>query len=717
MLREQKIKKSYDGEECNLMSEFLLPALSVAKSYDRAVGFFSAYALVEAAQGISKLVRNNGKMRLIIGHTLELDEYEAVQKGASLKHIYSGLTDKLIGFLDNPGNGLAKNRLEILSWLTAIGGLEIKFAFRTVGMFHQKIGIITDSANDKIVFQGSANESLNALLPDRNDECISVFKSWEKEIFEGYGQPFLRKFERLWGDYSKGNQVFEVPSDFYDALKKSASKRTDAPNFEIEEELALELQGLMTVKLRPEIPKILGGQEFNLRDHQKAALKEWKKESFQGIFEHATGSGKTITAIYGATKIFLARQKIVLVVAVPYQALADQWVEQLGLFGYRPIRCYISRKNWESELGKAIVNINTSTSDVVCAVVVNATLSTEHFQSQLAKLSPEISNRAAVFIGDECHHHASMSMVSNLPSWNYRLGLSATPFSFNEEANEALESYYGKSISPYSLEDALEQKVLSPYDYHFYETYLTEDETEKYESLSVSIAVQESLKSKRKPYDKDLLLNLYLARGRVVANASGKLPILEKSLMQLGVEKKTLFYCGEGFAEQNESDESLRNIEVLSQLVHKLGWRTSRFTAQETLTQRRAILSSFEQDYVDALVAIRVLDEGIDIPGCRNAYILASSRNPRQFVQRRGRVLRKSLGKEFSRIFDFVVIPCESGSQSLRNLVRSELQRANEFSRLARNSQNTATQIADLADHWGIDHEELEIELRAVEDE
>src|SRR4029079_10415276 len=129
-------------------------------------------------------------------------------------------------------------------------------------------------------------------------------------------------------------------------------------------------------------------------------------------------------------------------------------------------------------------------------------------------------------------------------------------------------------------------------------------------------------------------------------------------------------------------------IDRVCELLYEKGWKCARFTARESREEREALLNSFKVGAIDALVAIRCLDEGIDVPACRTAYILASSRNPKQFIQRRGRILRRSPGKEAAVIHDFLVKLPEDGrdwGEMERRLFVAELERCAEFANLARN--------------------------------
>lgn len=316
---KNNLKLTYNSEEDSIIKDFYIPYLAEAVSYDRAVGFFSASMLTYAAQGLSKFASNHGKMRLIIGHQVEEDEFEAIKKGEHIKETLDKLNFDFEKTLNDVSNDIFSCRLQLLSWLVATNRLNIKFAIRRRGMYHEKIGILKDKEGNKIVFQGSANESQMALLPDFNFESISVYPSWETDIYSKYGATYESRFERLWNNEAKETVVVDVPSEIYTQLASVYKALSPPPDY-IEELLFDELSGeKKKVQFLPVLPKILGASVYELKGHQKKALSNWKSNDFNGIFALATGAGKTITALHAATQIanHPNQHQLALLVAVP----------------------------------------------------------------------------------------------------------------------------------------------------------------------------------------------------------------------------------------------------------------------------------------------------------------------------------------------------------------------------------------------------------------
>jgi len=692
----------YRAGDQNLFQDFYKPALKLADSYDRAVGFFSSQSLVSNLQGISGLIKNEGRMRLVIGHPLDDDEFTAVKQGYRLSELLDDLDTRLRDMLEKDNEGLSLN-LALLSMLIASERLEIKFAFRKRGMYHEKIGILSDCKGNRLVFQGSANETIYALDEGFNAESIMVFKSWQEEIFEAYGTPCVDGFDKLWNGEQHNTVTVKVPSKIYETIVEKANK-TSEPN-QIFDEIDDIYNKILSESFDeeqafnyPKVPKFLNGKDFKILDHQKAAIQSWIRSNYRGILKLSTGSGKTITSIFAATKVFEAREAknaaTVLIVAVPYQELARQWVDNLKVFNIHPLRCWQSRKKWEDGLKEELLDLKMKAISFVSVVVVNRTLESSAFRDLISTI-PEGN---VMFIGDECHNHGAKKTNSALPDAFYRMGLSATPYRsdeeevdspFPDEAKKRINDYYVNIVAEYSLGDAIHDGVLCEYNYHIVPVYLTTEEEEQYEGFSAEIGKLivlgvENLNANKR----NQLTMLCGRRSRLLGAASNKLSALDTLVRAIPKNERShsLFYCGEGkvFEENDSHEPDVRVINTVSRVLSDAGWSTSRFTSEEKPLDRNIIMENFVGVHIDGLVSMKVLDEGVDVPVCDKAFILASTRNPRQYVQRRGRVLRKAEGKEFADIYDFVILPVGSSS-SLEALRSAELERIDDFVLLANN--------------------------------
>lgn len=697
MLCDLPLKEVYNSEDDNILEDFYIPALKMAVTYDRAVGYFDAKVLTTAARGLSAFVANGGYMRLIVGATLTDAEYQAISTGYGEREVLERLSLTFDQALDEFDNPLFQNQLNTLTWFVQHKKLDIKIALRRGGIYHEKIGIIKDAGGDGIVFQGSANETNRALSPF-NYESINVFKNWLPEL-KGHIDPHVSKFEHLWNNRAKNTKVL----DFTEIARGLLSRKVGAPftpNLSKEIDLWQEYMDASEPEddqgKGPQIPAKLYGQDFALKDHQKKALQAWQGNNFRGIFELATGAGKTITAIYGAIKIYESRKKLVLVISVPYQSLADQWADNLRVFNISPLICYGGEARWREAAQKKLMDFKVGLVSFVALVVVDATLASR--SGTLAEMLGDLGEQNEqhfLFVGDECHHHGAKATYNALPlNAKLRLGLSATPDRGEPEGNENLLQYYGPVVATYDLADALRDKVLTPYEYHLIQVPLTDHETEEYVALSKRISqLMGQARSSKDPVATTNALNILLSRRARLINGCENKPIeLRKLLMDLEPIKHSLFYCAEGSADWSnpvdDDADGLKQIQVISSLLHSLNWKSSQFTANEDKPRRESILQSFKMGEVDSLVAMKCLDEGIDVPACSTAFIMASSRQPRQFIQRRGRILRRSPGKTKAVVYDFfVTLPVDNADDGgvERRLLIAELKRIDEFASLSLN--------------------------------
>jgi len=702
------LKPSYSTDTDNVLKDFYIPTLKNAVSYDRAVGYFSSNALLKMLEGIDGLISNNGYMRLVIGDTLSDEEYEAV-KFSDESQINERLSQTWEQIYTNAINdSLLHHRLNILSWLVQNKKLHIKYALRRKGLFHKKIGIISDANNNKIVFSGSMNETQSAIIasienPDGNSEEIDVYKSWKTEIFNEHGQSKIVSFENLWNNKEPNTLTIDISSDQYKRLSAIYSGEYP-PKSNVEQVQAdifdeyLNNNNLDIIR-QPSIPSHINNYPFEIREHQLKALQAWDANDYQGIMALATGAGKTITSIYGAVKIANKGNRLFLVVAVPYKILAEQWCEVLSEFNISPIKCFHSKNNWFSALLNNVQNFNLGIKNFGCVVVVNRTLQGQTFNELISKINSD----ELMFIGDECHHHSSENISKKLPNAKFRIGLSATPWSRKDiTQGELLRKYYGNIIASYSLREALNNGILVNYEYYIHAVSLNDDEEEKYRAINKTIA-QIAPKKNKTLNEQNILKFAIFKRARLLDGLEDKFQTLDELLQNEVPQNHTLFYCGAGSSESEDEDdlseegdnleERVRLIDKVTQILTKHNWSSSNFTYNESTSERFKIMDSFKAGEINALSAIKVLDEGFDVPICQKAFITASSSNERQYIQRRGRILRKSPGKKIAIIHDFVIMPSYKDSAFL-GLVEDEFVRMSEFFRDAVNKDDFLNNIS-----------------------
>ncbi|MEG4056156.1 MULTISPECIES: DNA phosphorothioation system restriction enzyme [unclassified Microcoleus] len=442
---------------------------------------------------------------------------------------------------------------------------------------------------------------------------------------------------------------------------------------------------------------------LQLRQYQRVAVANWFANQGRGTLKMATGSGKTITALAIATELYNKINLQVLLVICPYCHLVNQWARESEKFGLKPILAFDSARSWQNKLAAGLYEVRSSGERAFLTIITtNATLMGDSLRSQL-RYFPE----KTLIIGDEVHNLGAPRLGQSLPrNIGLRLALSATPERhFDEEGTEAILDYFGPVLQPeLTLADAIRQKALVHYLYYPILVELTEAETRKYSRLTQKIGW--ALWGDEKVEENDALTTLLMQRARLIGAAANKLTALRELMIHRLDTAHTLFYCGDGAIEGGARRNNNRQLTETAKLLgSELGYRVNTYTAATPLAERERLRQQFESGELQGLVAIRCLDEGVDIPAIRNAVILASSSNPRQFIQRRGRILRPHPGKERATLFDMIVLPPDLGRETLeveRNLLRKELKRFLEFADLADNAGEARVKLLQLQKRYGL---------------
>lgn len=712
------IKKEYRSLLDNVAKDFYIPLLSCAEKYQRAVGFFSSSCLVEISKGISELAKNGGKIQLVASPYLSDEDVEAIKSGYAMRD--QVVKDAVRREMTEGKTPFEKARLNLLANLISDGVLDIKIAFTEdsdrMGMYHEKMGIITDAEGNRVAFAGSMNESATAMT--LNYETIDVFCSWKGEEDRVVAKE--NAFASIWNDTEPNIKIIEFPELKQEIIEKY---KRSVPDFEIDKkEYSPDIDTVLHTDLGiyteygPKFP-----EWFKLHDYQDEAITEWQKRDYRGIFDMATGTGKTYTGLGALTTLSKnIDHKLAAIIVCPYQHLVEQWVEDILKFNIEPIIGYSesSQKDWQKRLKDAIRDqkLKVRGKEFFCFICTNATFSSDYVQTQLAKIKSD-----TLLMVDEAHNFGAPYLSCLLfDNYKYRLALSATLERHNDEEGTAkLYDFFGEKCIEYTLDRAIEEKKLTKYKYYPIVVTLTEEELEAYDNLSYEIGkcIMKGKNGKMKLSSRGE--RLALQRSRIVAGARNKVTMLEEVIQPYIYDKHILVYCGatKGLEQnQDRSDvdsEDIRQIDMVTDLLgNKLGMDVSQFTSKESVEEREVLKREFSAgDTLKVLIAIKCLDEGVNIPKIKTAFILASTTNPKEYIQRRGRVLRLAEGKEYAEIYDFITLPYGieevtslTTAQVKRNstLVKNELRRAEEFSRIAVNMVESASLIDEIKDAYGI---------------
>ena len=695
MLKTLALDISYRSDTTDVVSQFYVPCLERSAIYRRAAGYFTSDGLCLAAKGIAHLIRNGGRIQLVVSPHLTEEDVAAIAAGyQSRDEIFQAAAAR---GLEDAKTELEKGRLAALAWLISVGCLDIKLAFRVEpysgrvkrGLYHEKIGIFSDTDGNSVAFTGSQNETVGGLV--ENFESIDVFLSW---LDQRRVDRKMKDFEALWNDQTSGLAVVDFTAVSQKLLQRFKPSRP--PEVDPEEPPVIVRTPLQNRMGKPVVPDAIV-----LRGYQLEAGRNWLKNNGRGILQLATGTGKTITALGIASDLAKRAGLQGLVIVCPFKHLVSQWAGECRRFSVQPILAYEERAAWYDALTTALSAVGRSTDTFVCVIATNATFASDAFQQRL-KYFP----KNTLLIVDEVHNVGAEHLSRVLPSSiELRLGLSATPERwFDPDGTNRLTDYFGPVLEPkVGIKEAIELKALVPYRYHPMLIELTEEERIKY--LDVSARIAKAFSAGGFDEDNPSLRALAFERARLVASASNKMSALRELGRSLQKQTHMLFYCGDGRVDNPDEDYNRRQIEEVTRVLGaELLIKVAIYDQNTETSERDAMRVDLASGQLQGLVAIRCLDEGVDIPSVKIAVILASSTNPRQFIQRRGRVLRVAPGKDHAEIYDMIVVPPTevASSESERSLVRKELVRFRQFADLALNSGEALGKVLELQKHFGL---------------
>jgi superfamily II DNA or RNA helicase len=671
-LNDLNLKKSYDSDEDNLLKDFYIPALKESCLYRRIASYYSSSSLAVAADGIAGLIKNKGTMKLLVNVGLTKQDLEAIEEG--VLNPEKVISEMMIQDLEKLKNQLKINHIKALSWLIAKDKLEIKVVVvrnNRRGIMHQKVGLLSDELGNTVAFSGSENETASGFI--HNIEEFKVFRSWITEERD-YLKEDEKKFDKFWGGDGNRVETYSLPKAIRERLIK------------IKPQNETELQEVLDCINRDNEKT----SEKKLRDYQTSAIESWFDNGRRGIFEMATGSGKTFTAISLLKKISETEKPLLAVIVCPFQHLVTQWIKELGEQNISSIPAFGNKKSWTNLLSDKISDLNSGYENLVVVVTTYNTSSGEDFLNLVKSY-----NHKSIYIGDEVHYVGAKSRrVGLLENYSMRLGLSATPSRWmDEEGTEIITNYFGDTVFEFGLPEAISKGFLTPYKYYPHIAYLSNNEMEEYESYAPKIA---RLMQGNREENSDRLSLLLIRRQKIITDAVAKYKVLDEILDSEGGIDKTLIYC---------SDKQIKKVPQ-QLLDRKIIFH--RFTAHEKNAERKKILTNFDEGVFNVLLAIKCLDEGVDVPSTKTAIILASSGNPREYVQRRGRILRRHPSKEFSVIHDIIILPPKgyfykyTSSDTDKKMLRKELKRYMEFSESSMNPLHSTRKILEIMEDYNL---------------
>lgn len=671
-LTDLELKNIYRNSTNEILNDLVIPLLKESKVYYRGVGFFTSNWIKLVTTGIESLIKNNGKIYLITSPKLSQEDWDAISIGNKAKTDIV-LYESIKRSIDEEFDIYSKYQcLNVFSWLIADGILDLKFAIckNKKGIYHDKIAIFEDALSNRVCLHGSFNDSLQATY---NGESMSVFRSWNSGQKE-YINDHLEEFLSMWNNESDFYEVIDTPESVKKEFQKYKSNKRP-------------YESKLSNKIH--LPKFVE----KLNDYQEEAIQSIIRNQWSGILEMATGTGKTITSLAISQKFYSEKGRIFLVVVVPFNHLVTQWEENILSFGYKiPVKCNESKNNWYSNLSRKIRNYNSAITNIECLVTTYTTFSSIDFQTLINRIKENI-----VLIADECHYAGSKSLRYKFPEFiDVKIGLSATPQRwFDEEGTKYIKEYFNDTAYIYDMEAAIKNGFLTEYYYTPEIVRLNTDEYELYKNLTSKII--QLLQRGETVEQESNLQKLILKRADIISKAENKLPIfLEqiKAQYERGDINNTLVYCAKG------------QSKLITKYLSELGISAHEFTYDVSNVNRTKVLDAFAKGEIQVLVAIKCLDEGVDVPSTKTAYFLSSTSNPREFIQRRGRILRKHKNKHKSYIIDYIVFPPE-GNDNLSidtSIIEKDMPRFAEFAKYSFNEFNTKNRMRKYLEIYNLEY-------------
>jgi len=663
-LTELGLKTDYRTGRDDPVDDFYEPCLRASNRYSRSVGYFRSSIFIITGESVINFVKNGGKIRLVCSPELTISDIQAIEQGQKSQQEIS--LEKLNNEIDQMISESKENySVNVLATLIRVGALDMKIAIRESGrgIYHEKLGVFQDEEGNSVSFIGSANETFNAWHTSGNFEAIEVFCSWHGGSEGERAKRHLQDFEDIWLDISKGIKTIGMPDALRDKLLTIAED-----NIENIDLAKLRIKKVVVTTPAPKPKKI-----NNLLPHQINAIRLWKEGGYRGIFEHATGSGKTVTAL-GAINEHISAGHPALVL-VPSQILLKQWIGEATeeIEGCTWLAAGAGNNSWKknNRLKNFLSGVTPDEKRIVIATMQTA--STDEFLAQMP------SNTNLMIVGDEVHQIGSNTNSKALSiNANKRLGLSATPIRYGDpEGTQKIFDYFGNVLPPViTLYDAIQSGRLVDYEYFPHIINLTAEEAEEWKKLSSDIRREIAIHSSEEGGIRlsNRAKMMLIQRSRIAKKSAVKIGLAANVIKENYTEGESwLVYC--------EDQEQLKDV---TEAIKKIGIEPLVYYSDMKGDSEQTLKLFQMQGGV--LVSIRCLDEGIDIPSISHALILASSQNPRQFIQRRGRVLRKHSSKVFAAIHDAIVVPVSLDDEPEQfSLLKSELVRAHEFSSHALN--------------------------------
>lgn len=726
------LKVSSTGDMIPL--EFFGEVIPLSQKIQFKLGYFSTNSISTLSYGFAQFIYNGGTVDFLINHFLNDDDYKLVNNDVVLDQgFYNSIEENILRDIERLNDVLTKKQVDhfynCLRYLIDNNRVTIiPVTTKSGEISHYKEALFWDSEGNIINIVGSCNFTYKGIVC--NGESFIINRSWGEVSERANIQHELKDYEKIFNKQSS-EFVYLMPDKLINIVKDKSVSLTAKELLEEElnlvninteaytqEEIKIKkINYKLKEKFEKTVVDILTKPKFPFgkpRDYQTIAYKNWVENNKCGLFAMATGTGKTLTALNCVLSEFINNNYYKVIIVVPTKALVKQWEEEVKAFNFENIISTHSNKDWKNILQRYITR---SILDNKKNIVLITTYSTFN-RPVLQKFIKSVKDiESFIYIADEAHNIGSPRTLKNLPvKIKNRIGLSATPDRVYDEVGSKMLYNFFNSHPPkytfrFTMKEAIEGGILCKYDYFPIFIDLTPTEMREYEEITKEL--RKFIDPVTGRYKEEAQMKL-LQRKRIVHKAVNKKTALVNLLDDLKIKKKldyTFVFVPEGYEPDYSEIDDYELEKEDSHIIDEYAeiFKSRRYSFYKYLggiENSQEVLNSFAKGDIQVLLSMKCLDEGVDIPRAEHAIFCSSTGNPRQFVQRRGRVLRKSKGKDKAFIWDMIVTPPLSSGDSKnteRNLFLSEVKRIVNFAALADNQVEILYgPLKELCDQLGV---------------
>lgn len=732
---EWSVDRDYKTGSENEPLQFYLDGLANSNEFSLLLGYFSSSAINLLSVGFATFISKGGEMKMVINHLLSQKDKETIGRAEDNPNEIKvfDLTDVIE--LQRNLDEYSTHFFECLAYLIAKKRIQIKVIKPKVGkgIAHYKSGVFIDG-QDFVGYQASCNFTYYGL--SENIEQLEAFLSWEN----GRSNKLIKKQLKLIDDYfdeKDGDVEYISVSDIEVVLKDRFGKKDINELLVQEEQLLKKKQSLISnPKLKKTITKLFSEIEIirktprfpfkeGPREYQIEAYNNWVSNNFQGVFAMATGTGKTITSLNCLLEEYKKTNSYYALILVPSKALLDQWIEEVSSFNFTNILVVGGGYSGLQTLPNFTSNFKAGLKKNVIIISTYASFSSDRFQKYFTKIQDDFT-----LIADEAHNMGANQIKEVMSKMTIpkRIGLSATPKrKYDPEGTDAICEFFNDQppfCYNFGMKLAMKEGRLT--DYYYYPRIIHLDEDEKEEYVEISNMLLKFFDFKLGKFkDSPIVERLLLRRKTIIHQARRKIPAFKEILKELDKKNKLKYvftYVPVGSSkEEEDNSEDVANKFVYQYLKAaqevKPDLKSSTYTSETE--DRKSKIRGFSEGKIDMLLAMKMLDEGVDIPRAEVGIFASSTGNPREYIQRRGRLLRNHNDKKFAYVYDMIVAPIAShDSENLyrieRNMVRNELIRVAYFASLSMNFYDSKDILKDICDKYELD---LDLIINELENE